>query len=122
MQRFHRALTILSAVYVGVSVLMVAANVFWVAPRQFEGAGCMRDDALLVFVRCQGFTAEGLAGGLLSLPWSQGQMLYGAVTGLMDIWREPVFSVLLIAIALLLWSPVIYLAWRVSQRCRIRDA
>jgi hypothetical protein len=98
--------------YIAVSILAAIANPLWVARSDLGSAsGCFRDDALLVFVRCRGFAGADLAGGLLSLPWTQGQVLYFSITGLTGILQEPLFELLLIVSALFLWSPVVFLLW-----------
>ena len=113
-RRLLPVLTVLAAMYVALSVLMVVANILWVTPRNLVGAGCVRVDALGIAVACNGFPFADIAEKLLTLPWAQLQSLFVFI----GIFIAPLWSLLLLPIALLLWAPVVYLAWRIGLRRR----
>jgi hypothetical protein len=116
----HRPLVLTALFYIAISVFGVIGNVFWVSRAADNGhAGCFRADSLLVYVRCEHFPGAGAAASLLSLPWMQGQLLYGVVTGSGVVLTSPLFYLLMLLGAAILWTPLVYILWltfRVARR------
>jgi hypothetical protein len=112
----YRPLVLSALIYIVVSLLGVMGNTLWVSRAADMGhPGCFRADALLVYVRCEHFPGAEIAAGWLSLPWMQGQLLYGVVTGLGLVVTTPLFYLYMLIVAALLWAPVVYILWLILR-------
>jgi len=120
--RIRHRISILAAIlYIAVSLLGVLGNALWVSRAAGTGhPGCFRADALFVYVRCEHFAGAELAAGLLSLPWLQGQYLYGVVTGLETVVTAPLFYICMLIVAAILWAPMVYVVWFIYSRVRMQ--
>ena len=100
-----RVLLALSLAYWLLAIGAVVANIFFVpsfkeaADHGFLALGCYVTDAMLIYVKCVGFTGASFAQFVLSLPWSLFQIVLFVFS--------PYFFIG-IPSALILWAPLIY--------------
>ena len=109
MNRVRRWLFWISWGYVGVLVLLVSS---WsLVPSYAQGrasrATCYWTDALMPYVKCD----LAIAQGFLNFPL---QLVYAPMFGLIALFDSLAavpYGLLLLAEAVLLWAPLMYLAW-----------
>ena len=110
MMRIADTVFYLSCVYLATLVVASIASLFLPTFDQVGhlNQGCYWTDALVIFVKCQGFGGSEIAAWLFNLPLN---LFYVPMFGVVGVLEAP----WLLPYAALIWAPIIYFCWHLVR-------
>lgn len=102
---------ILISSLVYLSILIACVITILLLEHRRLDTGCYLADAMLVGVECKGFSGAGILSLILNLPF---YLIYLPLLGIAGVFGGNFFTIIYLAIGILLWLPILFLGKTVA--------